>query len=111
ERKRTRKFICDGAFVSDLSFKAGKPSKQEGDVDVEGKVSIAAEHGQDKRVDVLAEILRGDEVLATSPKITHLKVEEDEQTTRPLAFHLLAAQLKDSTDLKVRLTIDVETKE
>lgn len=108
ERARTHRIICDGAYVFDLSLKAGKPDRQD-DVEVDGKITLAAEHGQDKRVDVLAEIVRGDEVLATSPKITQLKVEEDERSTRPLVFHLPGAHLKDPSALKVRLTLEVVT--
>ena len=38
------------------------------------------------RVDVLAEIVKGDEVLAASPKITELKVEEDERPPNYVFF-------------------------
>jgi len=108
ERKRTRKFICDGVYVFDLTVKAGKPSR-ENDVDVTGKLTLSAEHGNDKRVDVLAEIIQGGEVLASS-KIAPQTVEEDEQSTKDLAFHLTGSQLKDPSALKVRLTLEVETK-
>jgi hypothetical protein len=105
EQKRTRRFICDGAYVYELMMKAAKPSREK-DVDVEGKLTLAVEHGEDRRVDVLAEIVRGDEVLASS-KIANLKVEEDERSTRPIAFHLTQSQLTDPSALKVRLTLDV----
>jgi hypothetical protein len=108
ERARTHRIICDGAYVFDLTLKAGKADRQD-DVEVDGKLTLAAEHGQDKRVDVLAEIVKGDEALATSPKITQLKVEEDERSTRPLTFHLSGAHLKDWSGLKVRLTLEVVT--
>ena len=105
EQKRTRRFICDLAYVYDLSFKAEKPSRDK-DVEINGKLIIAAGHGEDRRVDVLAEIVQGDAVLASS-KIADLKVEEDERSTRPLVFHLTESQLAELPLLKLRLTLEV----
>lgn len=107
EQKRTRKFLCDGAFLYDLTLKAGKLSRG-GDVDIDGKVTIGVEHGEDRRVDVLTEIVRGEEVLASS-RIANLKVEEDERSSRPLVFQLKESLLSDPSTLKVRLTMDVRS--
>lgn len=105
EQKRTRKFICDGAYLYDLTLKKSKPTR-EGDVDLEGKVTVGVEHGEDRRVDVLAELVRGDQVLGAS-KIANLKVEEDERSTRPVAFRVKDSDVADVAALKVRLTLDV----
>jgi hypothetical protein len=105
EQKRTRRFICDLAYVYDLTFKPEKPSRDK-DVEINGRLTIAAGHGEDRRVDILAEIIQGDSVL-TSSKIANLKVEEDERSTRPLVFHLTEAQFDQLPVLKLRLTLEV----
>jgi hypothetical protein len=107
EQKRTRHFICDHAYVYDLVLKPGKRSR-EGVVELAGRVTIAGEHGEDRRVDVLAEIVTGETVLGSS-KISNLKVEEDERSTRPVLFHLTEQQIADLATLKVRLTLDVRS--
>jgi hypothetical protein len=105
EQKRTRRFICDRVYVYDLTLKVEKPSRDK-DAEIGGRLTLAAGHGEDRRVDVLAEIVDGDAVLSSS-KINSLKVEEDERSTRPLVFHITESQLAATPSLKLRLTLEV----
>jgi hypothetical protein len=105
EQKRTRRFVCDRVYVYDLTLKADKPNREK-DVEIGARLTLAAGHGEDRRVDVLAEIVKGDTVLSSS-RINSLKVEEDERSTRPLVVHLSESQLAEMASLKLRLTLEV----
>jgi hypothetical protein len=110
-RERLREFVCEGVRIDRITIRVLRhPIDPRGKIPtghIEADLTLANQKGTDRSVDVLAEIVHDDVVLATTT-IRKVEVEEEKRTVRPLQWRLDADLLPaDLREVTLRLTLTV----